>query len=628
MSKRASLSLPLAFHRCRGFSASGLIVCFIAGLFAEVADAQFGGGGLPLLVPIEVESFELDGDFLRNGMPFSSNVLDGGQVWLRSETFDETILGQSWNGAYGPTRLMAGRYQPRFTSFFQPATAPRANAMPVSGDFELAADQTQDVDVAAVLVQTSFLLNGVSFPGGQTDLAEFYLRSVETGREVFIGTSHDGANSLYVVPGVYDVIYAYRSGGNIPRNTHARVVQEVLIDSDVVINVDVTSVGRVFSYSVNGAPFPASGLDYGRITLEIPETGDALEIGRTDSRDFVRLIPGTYQAVYCARQSRDFSPANPRAVVDEALTILPTGANGVEIGVVAHTVQPVFLMDGFGFPGNGLAYGRVLLDMGEGERLALGNTHQVADPVILIEGSYDAYYAVQQPDAAIPANTLTRFETGIMVDATEPLAFDVPTATLDLDVLLDGAPFPVSGLNNAEIVLHDPEMDSDTVLGVGYEAPFSTRVVRGDYDVVYNRLQAQGEVPVNPHHVVERGLAVAAPTTETINIQTRLIAPRFTLDGALFPADASNFGDFFLRDLDGDEISLGTSNLVAPDVKIIQGAYTAEYEWRAGNAVPVNHAEVVGIVSVPEPSFAAGLLLCASAGLLGCGSARRRSRCV
>jgi len=586
----------------------GLLIFVV--LWTQSAGAQLGGGGLPIPLPIDVESVEVDGDFLRNGILFGSDFFDGGEIALRSSSLDETVLGQSWSGPYGPSRLIAGSYQPLFSSFFEPATAPRANGKPFGNSVELDADQTLDFDVPAVQVQISFTLNGFSFPGAASELAEFYMRNVETGREFYIGTSLELSHQFFIVPGNYDVIYVYRSGGSIPANTHARVMENVSIMSDVVLAVDVPSVGRVFTYTLNGVPFPASGLDYGRITLEVPDSGDSIETGRTDGPDFVRLIPGTYRAIYCNRQSNQFTPKNPWAIVDEALTIFPTGSSGVEISVTAHTVQPMFLIDGVSFPVSGLAYGRILLDMGDGDRLDLGNTHQVPDSVVLVEGSYDAYYEVRQPNVGIPFNQVTRFETGIVVDASAPMTFDVPTTTLDLSVLLDGDPFPFSGLDNGSILLLDRETDSETELGLSYEGPFVVRVVQGEYDVVYSRRQTQGGMtPVNPHRVVEKGLSVVAATTETVNIQTSLIAPTVTLDGSAFPVDAMNSGAFYLRDLDGDEVLLGASNVPMPEQRVIQGAYAAEYEWREGDAVPLNRSEIIEIVSVPEPMLNVGLFV-------------------
>jgi hypothetical protein len=109
--------------------------------------------------------------------------------------------------------------------------------------------------------------------------------------------------------------------------------------------------------------------------------------------------------------------------------------------------------------------------------------------------------------------------------------------------------------------------------------------------------------------VIAHELPVEESGPQTIDVVTRTISPGFALNGDAFPESASDYGEFFLRDPDGDEVALGASNIAPADRIVIEGAYAVEYEWRDGEEVPLNLREKVQIVSVPEAGFAQGVIL-------------------
>ncbi len=574
---------------------------------AMPAVAQLSGGAA-VLMRLDVESVEVEGSVTRNGLAFPADFLDSGAIHIESRGGEPVVLGNTLNTAYNPLRVVSGLYEPQFTSFFEPATAPRGDRVPFAAPVTLEADQVLDFNVPAVRVSLSFLLNGVTFPGSPDQIADFLMRHRDSGREVNIGTSQQAGNAIYVVPGVYDVIYAHRSGTLIPANTRTVILEKILIDQAMSLDVDVPMVFRTFTYMLNGVPFPNSGFDYGQILLEDVSTKASFFVGRTHTPALLRVIPGTYRVIYSYRQTDGLAPRNPWAVIDEELVVASGGSTGIQVEVTAHTVDPVFLMDGLTFPGNGLANGRIRFRAGDGTFAPVGRTHLVPESLVMVEGSYDFYYELLQSDPAVPSNPLTRFATGIVVDQGGPLSLNVETAVLDLNVQLDGEAFPASGLNYGRILLVDPETGAERDLGRSYEGPFLERFILGEYDVVYAyRQSAQDLTPRNQRHVVARGLQFDGPTSTLIDIRTELVAPRFSLDGVEFPDVESDHGRFFLRDEDGDEVPLGDSHVEAPDVRVIEGAYQADYEWQSGLDVPANPRETTGTVLVPEPGFAAGM---------------------
>ncbi|MFK7898536.1 MAG: hypothetical protein AB8G23_22070 [Myxococcota bacterium] len=602
---------PLQIQRKPADLSIGLALLLLALLASAAmpAAAQFSGGsGDAVLMQLNVESSEVDGAFLRNGRPFPADFLDSGNVHLESKLGDPVLLGNTFNGTYGPLRIVSGLYEPQFSSIFAPLTAPRGDRVPFSSPIDIESDQSLTLDVPAVRVSLSFLLNGGAFPTSSGEIADFYLRDPQTGREVHIGTSQQAFNRIYVVPGVYDVIYAYRSGIFIPPNPRTIILEQILIDQGMSLEVDVPMVLRTVTCMLNGVPFPTSGLDYGWIYLEDVTTNTFFYAASTNSTALLRTIPGTYRVIYSFRESQAVSPTNRWKVVDDDLLIEAGGSSSIQISVTAHTVEPSFTMDGLTFPGSGLAYAQIQYEEDDGELVTIGRTHLPAGPVTLIEGSYDFYYRLWEPNAAIPANPETRFAADVMLDASGPFPLDVETAVLDLDLLLDGSPFPSSGLDYGRILLVEPESGAELELGRSNEGPMNARVVAGQYNIVYSYQESQALTPINSGHVVDRDLQITGATSRTIDIRTRLIAPRFTLDGVAFPDVVSDHGQFILRDEDGDSVWLGDSDEDASDKRIIEGAYHVDYEWQSGSAVPVNPREMVAEVFVPEPGFAAGLI--------------------
>ncbi len=585
-----------------------VIAALVVSMAMPAAAQLSGGGGSAVLMQLNVESAEVEGTFLRNGRPFSADFLDSGFIYIESKEGDLIFLGSSINGTYGPLRLMRGRYAPQFSSFFEPATAPRGSRVPFAEPVLVEADQTLDLNVPAVRVTLSFLLNGSTFPNSPGQVADFLLRDSATGREVNIGTSDQGGNEIFVIPGFYDVIYEHQTGSLIPANTRTVILEKVLIDQAMSLDVDVPSVLRTVIYRLNGVPFPVSGLDFGQIHLEDVSTNTSFFVGNTNATALLRVIPGTYRVIYDFRESQGLSPTNRWTIVDEGLEIAVGGNSGIQVEIATHTVDPVFLMDGFAFPGGGLAFAQIEYRADNGTFVSLGRTHEVATPRLLIEGSYDFYYRLWESDDAIPANRLTRFAAGQVVDQSGPLLLNVETAVLDLNVLLDGETFPPTGLDFGRIHLVESESGDEIYLGDSNEGPFLRRIIKGEYDVVYEYRESQGLAPTNAWHVIGRRLQLDGPSSTLVNVRTQLIAPRFSLDGVDFPDTESDYGRFLLRDEDGDEVWLGRTFEGASDRRVIEGTYQVDYEWQSGGDVPLNPREAIETVVVPEPGFAAGVL--------------------
>ena len=584
-----------------------------SGLWAGAAAAQgggFGGGGLPTPLPINVESALIDGDFLLNGGSFGPDFFDGGQIRLVAEDGETLTIGNSWAHSYGPFQLIHGQYTPEFSSFFTPATAPKANGQAFSAPIVVEADGTFDLDVAAVPVQFLFSLDGASFPVTATDDATFYLRDSATGREVQIATIADASVSVNVVPGTYDVIYAHQNGALIPANEHAEILSDVTISAATTLVVDVPVALRSFFTLLNGASGAFNGLGYGNMSLENVETGDRVFIGRSNSPQFVRLIPGEYRVIYEGREFQGLAPRNRYAVAQESLTIAPTGTTSVFLDVITHLAEPEYFFNGSPASTSGLEYGNIEIEGSTGDRFQFGETNDTGEQIWLMEGTYNFYYEFREGANALPTNSNAQIAEGEVIDSSGPIALNIDSSVITVFAELNGAAFPASGLQYAYLRFVDTATGEVFNPGLTNDTPVMTRrLVHGTYDIVYSFREGPMFVPINQYRVVARDLVVDQSSSVVLDIQAQMVAPSFSLNGSPFPANASNYGELFLRDWEDESFSLGNTD-ATPDTRfLIEGAYIVEYEWRAGAAVPQNGVKAVQIATVPEPSTSMGLML-------------------
>jgi len=109
------------------------------------------------------------------------------------------------------------------------------------------------IDVPAVTLTSNYRLNGEPFPVSVYEGAFFSLRNPYSGDTVELGWCYDQSHSTMIMPGVYDVVYAYTQGSEVPQHQDAVVMRDVNISSSRALAIDVPAVSWTNSHSKSGS---------------------------------------------------------------------------------------------------------------------------------------------------------------------------------------------------------------------------------------------------------------------------------------------------------------------------------------------------------------------------------------
>lgn len=452
------------------------------------------------------------------------------------------------------------------------------------------APSTVVVNVRSSLLRPVFRHNGLPFPADPTQSARFFLVPREGG-SILLGSSADTPQPVRVLDGVYDVEYRWHSGGAVPRNFDARVMQNVLVAGDRELLIDVPSTTLRGALTMNGAPFPATGPGAAFVSLRAIHGLGGLPLVNTNQTDYtVRLIPGAYRLRYAAPGTSGAIPGN-RSALRERLDIgMDTLEHDVEIPAV---ITPfLFRVDGQAAPAVPTEYGRLSLRTADGDRVDLGESRQQARTQRLIPGRYEAWWEGVIGSELVPANPDSRFDRVVDVAAAQ-VVLDVPTRLFAADFRLNGAPAPDLLLERGNVWMRDPLSGADVLLGSTDQGSFSRRLIPGAYDLVYARIVGSEIVPANGQIVFERARRVGATPAADVDVPVGPLAWNLTLGGAPFPAVVVENGrihaaapDDLADILFGETRSLGATG---SSHRLVPGAYRPTYTRIIGSElVPAN----------------------------------------
>ncbi len=578
---------------------------------------------------VDVPAVEVQGDFLLNGVLASNSAGELAAIGFEDGIGDQVTLGLSSAQSYGPLWIIPANYQPTYDFFFSSSSLPVNPESPFGVLTAVDGLSDVDLDIPSVSITFDFLLNGSPFPVVPGEAANFILRESGTEREFVIAPASAGVAVVSILPGTYDILYTHIAGSTVPQNEHALIVSNVDLGFAQQVVVDVTAFTHIVSATLNGAAFPASIYEDGEIHLRNFETGDAVSFGLTSAGSGSRMIiPGTYDATYSRDSGGTIGPANSKGIVAEGLPVVPPSMGqlsltSIDVQTVSVTLDAT--LDGGNFPASIYETGDVVLTTPEGDEVTLGSTHDANPPTLqVITDRYDVYYRSQAGGTVAPGNTNARIAQNVQIDASRNFTIDVETALLTFEFVLDGVPFPVSIYERGNFSLAGGNPGEVIPLGSTHNGPLIRRVIVGIYDLVYDHGAGTLIVPLNTGHHAARNQSFLVDQTVVTDLTTKPIIPTFMLNGAPFPNDPAQRGRIVLRDPDGGEVNLGTTDPAVPDSVIgIEGAYGIDYEWDAGVDVPRNQRRRIGYTSVPEPG-AGGLLAVGMLAFLGSRRLRRR----
>ncbi len=292
----------------------------------------------------------------------------------------------------------------------------RGDALPINTDAVVASNVIIDdtnlsvtTDIASVVITPSFSLDGSVFPQDEYNDAKFYLRAVNNNNDVmFLGASEVASTAVRVIssdmdtdPGVselllgtYDVLYRHESGETVPQNANAVVPggNNIVLNSDQVLMVPVTSVNITGRFTLNGNRFPDDINNSVQFLLrDASNDSDEFLFGFSDiSNEAVKLIPGTYHVVMDHLYG-DAVPQNEMHEVDFNNVFSEDETLNVNVPVVR--VDPGFTLDGQAFPASIYQSATFYLyDFRSETRIFLGRSDRKNTPVMVIREDHEIIY--------------------------------------------------------------------------------------------------------------------------------------------------------------------------------------------------------------------------------------------
>jgi hypothetical protein len=445
------------------------------------------------------------------------------------------------------------------------------------------------INVNSVYIQGSYSLNGNDFPASQYENGIISLAESNTDNLAVLGDTYNNAYAAYIVAGDYDSQYKLAAGGSlVPLNPGNVISGAIAIQNDQFLDIDVIAHSVRFAFTLNGVDFPVSEYDDALLYLQPASGGERILLGNSHTApDPVWLMPDTYDVIYSVQTPGGTVPLNQNAVVKTV--VIDAMTSGVNVDISTVDFRLVATLDGAAFPVSEYNDAELLLQTDDGDLADLGNTHDLPFNVSVIEGTYDIAYQ-HETGSSVPANTRGVIAADQLIDNANPAVnIDIHTALITPQYTHNGVAFPVSEYNDAEIFLRGENPDDVFYLGNTHDpSPADVRVIRSSYDIIY-RHETGAQVPQNTNAVVQTGIAINADQNLPVALSSVDITGTFTLNGSAFPADQTQYAEFYFRGSDeGDEFLLGNSFAGSGTARLIPGSYDVIYKYLDGDNIPIN----------------------------------------
>jgi hypothetical protein len=344
------------------------------------------------------------------------------------------------------------------------------------------------------------------------------------------------------------------------------------------------------TFTFDGASAPDSATENGRVYLvPVGGGGERTLLGETrfGSYGSLSVLAGSYRAGYEALTGANTAPANVGTPFGGNIDLVSDAV--VHLDVPTVVVDATFTLNGGAFPASATENARFsLVPTAGGDEIALGDSSFGNATRRILPGSYDVLYS-RVIGSDIPANQRARVMTAVPILTSTTLRIDVEAVTMQLRPQLDGSSFPATPAQSGRLELRRPATNDVVPLGSTEFGLIAAVVIPGTYDIVYSHV-AGTSVPMNDEAVVAGDVLIdATHTAPTLDVQSALVTPAFTHNGAAFPAMGS-WALISLRGTSpGDTFALGaTSQAVPLPVRVVEGAYDVLYAHQFGTDLPQN----------------------------------------
>ena len=368
--------------------------------FVSQLDLLKSAERVALNVPSLIQSFQ----FLHNGAPFPSSLVERGDLVLHRSDRERLRIGSS-HESNAAMRLIPGVYDVHWQH------VAGAN-VPGNSDARVAKLVTNGalrvIDVPSLEVSGDLLVNGQPPPASEVENARLSLVR-KTGDRVVLGQTRYGAYEKRVVPGVYDIVYEHVTGAStMPANPRATLARGWRVQDDPIRTIDIPVGTYQGSLLLNGEDFPGSAILTGRIyAMPLAADQEPVDLGLTYYGAFERrLLPGLYRAAYAhvvgvGVPENIFTTFGPTRRVREGEET--TGA----LDVVAAPIEVSYRHNGAFLTLGGPQNARVHLLRGR-NHLQLDDSVQGVRELMAMEGRFDLFYQYRG-GPGLPGNAFMRF---------------------------------------------------------------------------------------------------------------------------------------------------------------------------------------------------------------------------
>ena len=463
-------------------------------------------------------------------------------------------------------------------------------------------DQT-DLSIETFEVNASFKIDGSAPPTAIYEEAQFWLENRATGDRVDFGKSHQGELGARVLPGAYDLVYSYVSGSELPAHSHY-VVQQVIVRTDLALDIDLPLITVNGDITLNGEPPPSVQYDDGEIFFVASEGDDEIYAGTSREGAYqVSLFPGEYELHYRVEDAGDLMPANEDAVVGSHSATLETEIHVAHVELTTAQFGGSFLINGAAPPPVQYDDGNLYLRTTNGDQVSLGSTRDQSYSAVALVGEYEVQYELEDGGSNVPANRRALVMPMTLAAGTsEGQNIDIPMISYSGGFTLNGGAAPVSQYDDATLRLRNATGEDEVFLGNTHDGSFAVGVIPGQYDLIYAVDTAGASMPVN----VDSRLAsvnLGADIDQPIDIPSVAISGSFTVDGGPPPTSEYEDGRLYLRKDEGhDAVLLGYTHDGGYQLNVVPGAYEVFFAHEFGTgAVPDNSNGLLMSLDVAAP---------------------------
>jgi hypothetical protein len=353
---------------------------------------------------IEIASVAIQGEFRLDGVLAPDNDYNDANVDLWSSELGVVALGNTHAGSYS-LRVIPGNYEYVYRHETGPDVPQNQHAR--FGAADATVNGTVDVDIEMVTITGMLTINDVMAPPDELDDGIVHLRSSGGDDSVLLGNTHDGVYTVNLIPGSYAVYYAQEtSGGTVPDNKNARIVDAMAIANSGMIDIDVPAVLVQGTFTIGGDAPPNLNYEDGRVYLRNIETDDTVLLGSTHAAYYTAMVvPGDYD-VYYVQEAGGLVPANQNALID---SITVANAMSLDIDIPGTSLAGVLHVGGGEPPATASDGGQLYLRNATGDSVLLGDSFVPGFAANLVSGTYGVYYRAEGSGAIMPENDNGRF---------------------------------------------------------------------------------------------------------------------------------------------------------------------------------------------------------------------------